>query len=190
MIKIDRLSQCDRGEFVKKLEFILVDKFNCLIEELPKNYGRSWYWGLLSLIENDVIDDYYLLYYNDKIWAASGGIIRNYKNELIYQAAFRGFSCASIQYRGIGMKSLLHKHVTSEQIIDAKKKQCDKVIISFNIHNSKLFHVTHKYIMPRALPGVAWTISDSPTIFNKVEQFLMVHDIRNHETKTQTAVMS
>lgn len=175
MIEIKKFSESNSSEFINNLSEILAKKFNCEVQDLPDNYNKKCQWGLLYLLENGSLDDYYLMFRQGRIWAGIGGIIRFYDNQKIYQAAFRGFSCASEQYKSLGMKTLVHKYITAEQIEIARKKSCDKVIMSFNEHNHRLFEITHRYIMPRACPEIKWEISEQPVIFNHVPQWLMMH---------------
>ena len=177
MIRLEKLTSENRYEFAKTLEEILTYKFNCHVDDLPKNYSRNWEWGLLNLIENGRLTDYCLLYLNDKIWAGSGGRVRNFNGKKIYQVAFRAFSCATDQYKALGMKSLFHKYMTLEQIANAKKYDCQQVIMSYNENSKRLFEITHKYILPRALPDLVWHASTEPVIFNTVPQWLIIHDL-------------
>lgn len=178
MIKLEKFSESDPQEFIQKLTDILLKKFNCGINDLPQNYNNKWRWGLLYLLANRKLDDYYLLYHCDQIWAGAGGRVRYFNEEKIYQAAFRGFSFANEHYKSLGMKNLFHRYITAEQINRAKICQCKKVIISYNEENKKLFEISHKYIIPRSLPNYIWTASTEPTLFNNINQWLITHEIQ------------
>lgn len=175
MIIVKKLSESNRNEFIALVEQSLTKLFNCDKDQLPENYSQSWRWGLLNLLTTDIMSDYYLLLQNGQVWAGAGGIVRFFNEEKIYQAGFRGFSCAKFMHSGLGMKSLLHHWITREQISYARSLNCTALIISFNEHNRRLFEITHKYIMPRSLPEIKWEVAKNLTDFNRVPQWLMIH---------------
>jgi glycerophosphoryl diester phosphodiesterase len=164
------LTKENKSEFTTKLKLALIEKFG---ENVPENYSTLHPWSLLSLIRDETIDTYQLLYVNDKFWTATGGMIREFNGNKIYQAVFRGFSNADNRHKGLGIKSYTHMHNTRYQIQRAKDLNCDSVIISFNDYNYKLFEVTQKYMLPKALPEYKFIASERPVMLNGVEQWLL-----------------
>jgi len=162
----------NKEEFLTKLKIALCNKFSNM-DNLPENYGYSKPWSLLNLIENNSLDTYQLLYVNDKFWTATGGIVREFDGNKVYQAVFRGFSNADNRRKGLGVKSYTHMYNTRYQIERAKLLHCDSVIISFNDYNNQLFELTKKYMLPKALPEYKFTASDKPILFNGVAQQLL-----------------
>jgi hypothetical protein len=176
MDKIEMLTLTDenKSEFTSKLEKALYDRFG---EKGYDNYGNLTPWSLLNLIKDNVIDTYQLLYVNDNFWTGSGGIIRDFNGEKVYQAGFRTFSYAFDRHRGLGVKPYNHIYNTSYQIERAKFHKCSKVILSFNDHNYQLFQVNIKYLLPRAFPDYNFVPSDEPVLFNGVAQWLLTLDL-------------
>jgi hypothetical protein len=164
------LTKENKGEFTDMLTKALIDKFG---EDIPENYGTEHPWSLLSLIRDDAIDTYQLIYVNDKFWTATGGMIREFGGNKVYQAVFRGFSNAENRHKGLGVVSYTHLYSTKYQIERAKELGCHSVIISFNDYNYKLFDITQKYMLPKTLPEHKFIASDEPIMFNGVEQWLL-----------------
>jgi hypothetical protein len=176
-IKMISLNKKNKKQFLEKITIALENKFKTTVDNLPENYGYQNPWSLLSLIENEKIDTYQLLYVNDKFWSGSGGIIRSFNGEHIYQAAFRGFTYADGRHKGLGIKSYTHMYNTKFQIKRAKENKCSKVIMSFNDYNYKLFLLTQKYSLPRVFPENTFVPSKNMVIFNEVPQWLLTMDI-------------
>jgi hypothetical protein len=176
MDKIDMLSLTEENKyfFLNQLKKELSSRFGTVIEDLPELYGYEKPWSLLSLIESGSIDTYQLLYVNDKIWTGSGGMIRELNGEKVYQAGFRGFSCASNTNLGLGIKTFLHDNSTKFQIERAKMNGCKSVILSFNDYNEKLFKITQRYILPKSFPKDTFIPSTEPVMFNGVAQWLLI----------------
>ena len=63
MIEIITLDYRNKQEYIKRLVEELCTRFNCPVEELPDNYGYKYEWSLLSLIKNELLDTYNILYY-------------------------------------------------------------------------------------------------------------------------------
>jgi hypothetical protein len=164
------LTKENKSEFVEKLKQALTEKFG---DELPENYSTLHPWSLLNLINNDMVDTYQLLYVNNKFWTATGGIIREFDGNKVYQAVFRGFSVADNRHKGLGVKSYTHMYNTSYQIQRAKELNCHSVIISFNDYNYKLFEINQRYLLPRAFPNHTFVASNEPILFNGVKQWLL-----------------
>jgi len=162
------LEKADNTIFLPILKEELNLKFNNNIDD---NYSDTHPWSLLNLIQQDKIDCYQLIYVNNILWSGSGGIIRSYDDEKIYQAGFRAFSNASGP--GLGSKSYSHEFNTKYQIERAKKTGCCKVVLSFNLYNEKLFRVTRDYHLPKVFGKDVWLASNEPIIFNGVEQWLL-----------------
>ena len=169
-IEMITLTKENKSEFIDKLKRALYEKFG---EVLPENYGTVHPWSLLSLIKDDVIDTYQLIYVNDKFWTATGGMIREFLGNKVYQAVFRGFSVADNRHKGLGVKSYTHMYNTAYQIERAKELNCHSVIISFNDYNYKLFELNQRYLLPRAFPNHTFIASTTPVMFNGVEQWLL-----------------
>ena len=168
------LTKENKSEFSDMLKLALIDKFG---DNIPENYGTSRPWSLLSLVRDDALDTYQILYVNDKFWTATGGIVREFRGNKVYQAVFRGFSNADKRHKGLGIKSYTHIHNTKFQIERAKALGCYSVIISFNDYNYKLFDLTKKYMLPRALPEYTFTASTEPIMFNGVQQWLLTLEL-------------
>lgn len=168
------LTRENKESFIETLSEALILKFG---NTIPVNYGESVEWGLIKLIKDDVIDTYQLLFLNDKFWTGTGGIVRDYNGEKVYQAAFRGFSCAGMQNTGLGVKTPTFDYCLSHQIDRARVNQCSKIILSFNTHNKRLYNITKNYTLPKTFDMGIWQESDSPVIFNGVEQWLLTMNL-------------
>lgn len=164
------LTSDNKQQFLPKL---LEALYECFGDEIPENYSNVKTWSLLSLIENDEIDTYQLLYMNDKIWTGTGGMIREFNGEKVYQAAFRGFSCARLNNKGLGVKTPTFVHCLNHQIERAKLNKCTSVVLSFNDYNKRLFEVTKNYTLPKTFTPDIWEASDKPIWFNGAEQWLL-----------------
>lgn len=182
MDKIDILSLTDENKyfFVDVLKKELCDRFGTSVEELPELYGYSKDWSLLNLIENGSIDAYQLLYVNDKIWTGSGGMIREFQGEKVYQSGFRAFSVQEHRHTGLGVNAYMHENSSTLQIDRAKKTGCTKVIWSFDPHNYRLFKVNCKYLIPKAFPNYKFIIHDEPVEFNYSTQHLIILDLKEN----------
>lgn len=170
-IEILSLNDCDKDFFLDKLKSALYAKFS---DNLPENYGEDKPWSLMSLIKQDKIDTYQLLYFNDTIWTGSGGIVREFNNKKVYQAMFRGFSCAAQINHGLGMRTPTFEHCLNIQIDRAKINNCDSVILSFNDYNQRLYKMTKDYTLPKTFPAGVWESFSEPIMFNDVEQWLLI----------------
>ncbi len=160
----------NKSEFTLKLRTALADKFGT---DLPDNYGYEHPWSLLSMIRDNTIDSYQLLYVNGKFWTGTGGIVREFNGDKVYQAVFRGFSNANDRHKGLGIKSYTHMCNTKSQIERAKELNCNSVVISFNDYNYKLFKITHQYMLPKSLPEYKFIASATMVMFNEVEQWML-----------------
>lgn len=160
----------NKSDFIQLLVSALEHKFD---REIPENYGDAQPWSLINLIQHDRLDHYQLIYLDGLISCGSGGIVRSHDNKKIYQAAFRGFSCQDSRHVGLGLTSYLHTINTKHQIERAKYLECDSVVLSFNEYNVRLFEVTKKHILPKALPQYKFTFNDQPILFNGVLQWLL-----------------
>lgn len=169
-VEMITLTKENKSEFVEKLKLALTEKFG---NELPENYGTTHPWSLLNLINDDMLDTYQLLYVNDKFWTATGGIIREFEDNKVYQAVFRGFSYADHRHKGLGVKSYTHAYNTKFQIERARELNCHSVIISFNDYNYKLFELNQRYLLPKAFPNHTFVASTEPITFNGVKQWLL-----------------
>jgi len=169
-VEMVTLTKENKSEFTIKLKLALIEKFG---ENIPENYSTLHPWSLLSLIRDEKIDTYQLLYVNDKFWTATGGMIREFEGNKVYQAVFRGFSNADNRHKGLGVKSYTHMYNTTYQIERAKNLNCDSVIISFNDYNYTLFVLNQRYLLPKAFPNHTFVASNEPVMFNGVEQWLL-----------------
>jgi hypothetical protein len=164
------LSRDNKNQFLDKLIEALHE---CFGDDIPENYSKVTPWSLLSLIESDEIDTYQLLYMDNKIWTGTGGMVRELNGEKVYQAAFRGFSCARLNNRGLGVKTPTFVYCLNHQIERAKLNKCTSVILSFNDYNKRLFEVTKNYTLPKTFAPGVWKASDNPVLFNGTEQWLL-----------------
>ena len=164
------LTSENKSEFIERLKLALIEKFG---ENLPENYGTEKPWSLLSLIQDNNIDTYQLLYVNNKIWSGAGGMIRELNGEKVYQASFRLFSIPDHRHRGLGVKPLTHMNITKFQIERAKSLGCKSIVLSFNDYNYQLFVLNQRYLLPKALPDCVFVPSEKPMMFNGVEQWLL-----------------
>jgi len=172
-VRLLTLSKENKDSFLSILEKELCDTFEVDLEYLPENYGRKHDWSLINSILNDKLDSYQLIYVDDKIWAGSGGMIRDYHDCMIYQAGFRMFSKTRTVHTGLGSKSYIHQYNTKYQIERAKILGCSSVILSFNEYNKQLFDITTKYHLPKIFGKDAFTPTDEPVIFNGTKQWLL-----------------
>lgn len=169
-IKLVTLSSENKNEFLEELKAALYTKFG---DDIPENYGHAHDWSLMNLILSDEIDTYQLLFVDDKFWTGTGGIVRNFNDAKVYQAAFRGFSMAGKINTGLGVKTPTFVHCLGYQIERARINNCSSVVLSFNDHNKRLFEVTRKYTLPKSFPAGVWLASDKPVLFNGVDQWLI-----------------
>lgn len=170
-IETIRLSDSNHFEFLNILEKELNEVFD---KEILENYGRKYPWSLLSLIENNLVDSYQLIYVDKKFWGGSGGRIINWNNKKVYQAGFRGFAKTRLIQTGLGASSLMHEYNTKHQIERAIINKCSSVILSFNDHNKKLFEITYKYHLPKIFGKKAFVPLAEKTPFNGVEQWILM----------------
>jgi hypothetical protein len=182
MDKIDILSLTDENKyfFVDVLKKELCDRFGTSVEDLPELYGYAKPWSLLNLVENGSIDSYQLLYVNDKIWTGSGGMIREFQGEKVYQSGFRAFSVQEHRHTGLGVNAYMHQYSSTFQIDRAKITGCSKVIWSFDSHNYRLFKVNCRYLIPKAFPNYKFTIHDDQVEFNNSPQHLIILDLKEN----------
>lgn len=163
------------------LETLKRELKSVLGDDLPENYGDKVDWGLIKLVEDNLIDSYQLIYVNDMFWAGSGGIIRYIDDQIIYQAGFRTFSNSNMDMRlfksHIGCKSYGHKYNTKYQMERARMLGCHKMIISFNEHNTRLFKITRDYHLPKAFKDRPFKASEEMIVFNNVPQWLITFEL-------------
>jgi hypothetical protein len=164
------LSNDNKDHFLDELISALHE---CFGDDIPENYGDLHNWSLLNLIKNNKIDTYQLLYMNDKVWTGTGGMIREFNGERVYQAAFRGFSCANTSNKGLGVKTPTFVYCLNHQIQRATLNKCTSIVLSFNDYNKRLFEITKKYTLPKTFKPGIWQASDKPIMFNGVEQWLL-----------------
>lgn len=169
-ITLETLSLDNKKDFLINLKKALQE---CFGTEVPENYSNVYPWSLQSLIENDNIDTYQLLYMNGKFWTGTGGMVREFDGEKVYQAAFRGFSCAKLSNKGLGIKTPTFVYCLNHQIERAKINNCVSVVLSFNDYNKRLFEVTKNYTLPKTFAIGVWEASDKPVPFNGVDQWLL-----------------
>jgi hypothetical protein len=178
-IEVLVLSSENKTEFTNKLTAGLVEYFKSDVDNLPDNYGYKLPWSLLSLLRDDNLDTYAIVYVNDRVWGGSGGIIRYIDDKKIYQGGFRWFSNAENLVKGLGcMKAYIHTHTMTEQFKRAKEQNCDEYILSFNNYNQRLFDISRKYHLKKAFPNTVFKPSDGLVLFNGVMQQLLIVDLK------------
>ena len=173
-ITILSLHECNKNFFIDNLKSALHTIFG---DEIPENYGEDKPWSLLSLLKKNEIDTYQLMYLNDLIWTGAGGIIREFKQKKVYQAMFRGFSCAGQINNGLGIKTPTFVYCLNHQIERAKINNCESVILSFNEYNERLYKMTKNYTLPKTFLSGIWQSFSEPIEFNGVKQWLLVMNI-------------
>ena len=174
------LSSENKIEFVDKLIQGLVEFFETDVDSLPDNYGYKHPWSLLSLIKDDKLDTYTLVYVNDRVWGGSGGMVRYIDNKKIYQGGLRWFSNAKNHTKGLGfIRGYTLLYTMPQQFDRAKDLQCDEYILSFNEYNKKFFEVGHKYHLKKAFPNLVFTPSNGMVMFNGVMQYTLTLDLKN-----------
>lgn len=183
-VKMISLADIDKSEFINLLRQELYKKFNATADDmLPENYSNTTDWSLIKMIENSTLDTYQLLFVDNEFWGSSGGMIREFNGEKIYQAGFRAVSKShDITYKGLGTKPYMNAFCTRYQIDRAKETGCRKVILSFNEHNTKLFELVHKFHNTRPFMGVKELMKDfkpseTPVLFNGVPQWLLTMEL-------------
>lgn len=185
-IEVITLESLNKTYFLKKLRYELYSKFEVQQDEdLPENFSNSKEWSLLKMIEEHFLDTYQLVYVNDKFWGSSGGIVRHLaNNQKVYQAGFRTLSRSHENgYRGLGTKPYISALCVKFQIERAKNLNCDKVILSFNEHNKRLFNLVSRYHHKRSFLGVDQLMKDfipssEPVLFNGVFQWLLEMNLK------------
>jgi hypothetical protein len=169
-VRMLALTTENKSEFIDTLRAELFNKFG---KDIPENYSDTHKWSLISLIESDTIDSYQMLYVNDKFWMASGGMVREFNGEKVYQAGFRAFKSASNLPKGLYFPTFVHDNNTKFQIERAKQHGCKSVIISFNDYNERLFKLTYQTILPKVFPKDTFVPSDTLIEFNGVPQWIL-----------------
>lgn len=160
---------------VSKLRTALTTVFDKPLDQLPENYGHAVPWGLLRLLDEGMLDCYYLVYVDQEFWSGSGGIVRDYEGKKVYQAGFRAFSKTRGVSHGLGSNSYTHEYSTMRQIYRAKALGCHSVILSFNEHNRRLYDLTRRYHIPKVFGHEhKFTASSKLQLFNGVMQWLLV----------------
>lgn len=171
------LRDIDKVLFIQKLEKELTYKFQSTIQNLPINYGYNDKQGLLYYINNDLLDSYFILYVDNKFKSASGGIIRQYNNEKVYQGQWRFFNTPDI-YSGLCKHSYSIDILTNLQIKRARELFCSKFIISYNLHNKRLHDIHYKYQFAKTLnDDHGFFSSGIPQMFNNVPQYLLIKNL-------------
>ena len=172
-IKLLTLTPDNKSLFIDTLTAALTDKFGTTVDNFEDNYGYKYPWSLLSLIKSNSIDTYQILYVNNLVWCASGGIVREHNGGQIYQIGFRGFSNHDSRHNGLGVKPLGTETLIKHQVERARLNKCQLAILSFNEQNYKLFAVFKKYLMPRVFGKDSFVPSQTPVIFNGVLQWTL-----------------
>jgi hypothetical protein len=182
MDKIDMLSLTEENKyfFSDTLKKELCERFETTVEDLPELYGYAKPWSLLSLVDKGEIDTYQLLYVNDKIWTGSGGIIRYYGGEMLYQSGLRAFSVQQHRHTGLGVNAYMHQYSSTYQIERAKMHGCTSVVWSFDPHNYKLYKINRNYLIPKAFPNYKFTYCDEPVEFNNCLQHLIILNLEEN----------
>lgn len=176
-IVIKALTADNKTDFVKTLESELCIRFNCNIDELPINYGYDKLCGLLHYIKENMLDTYYMLYLNNKFKSASGGIIRNFRDEKVYQGQWRFFNTKDIS-RGLNMNSWSLYILIDKQLSRAKDSGCSKFILSYNMHNKRLHDIHINYQFSKIWgKDHGFYSSVTPVSFNGVDQFLLIKEL-------------
>jgi hypothetical protein len=174
-VKIIELNQFNnREEFINIVENELINKFRCTVDNLPENYGIQKNWSLLSLLKNNQIDCYSLIYVNGIFYGGSGGMIRP---NGIYQAGFRMFSQSKTALPNLSTQ-YYNTYNLKNQIERAKQNNCRLLVLSFNEHNERFFNFTKNKCIP-AVFGDQYNFEfvNTPVIFNGVKQYLIKLDI-------------
>lgn len=178
-IRLLRLENSNKELFSNTLKEELFKIFNVSdIKDLPENYNNSTPWSLLKMIDENLLDSYQLIYIDNQFWVGSGGIVREFNNEKVYQAGFRAFSNTRSISTGIGSRSYSHEYNTKYQIERAKILGCSSVILSFNEHNKRLFEITDKFHLKKIFGKDIFTASQEPIIFNGVPQWLLTMSLK------------
>lgn len=168
-IKLVHYLDSDRETFIRIVESALRDVWG---ENLHENYSRDNHWGLLTLLDHGKLDSYTLLYVNDVLLGGSGGRIRNWQNNTVYQAGFRGFSRGLLK-NSLGATHYMYSHNLAYQISRAKENKCNSIVLSFNSYNERLYRVVKDYHLPKVYGKNAWKDYEKPLIFNGVEQWIL-----------------
>lgn len=182
MDKIDTLtlSTENKTEFIDKLTGGLLEFFETdSVDNFHENYGYQLPWSLLSLIRDDKIDTYTLVYVNGRIWGGSGGMIRDMDGKKVYQGGFRWFSNAKNHVSGLGyMKTYIHTHTMTDQFIRAREQNCEQYILSFNTYNDRFFKISKNYHLRKAFPDIEFKPSNGHVMFNGVMQQILIVDLK------------
>lgn len=166
------LSFANKKDFLIELEKALCNKFNTTVENLPENYGGSVNWGLLSMIRNNEIDTYQLLYRNGAAYSGSGGVIRQYDNTKVYQGLFRGFSMAGMVTKHLQSSSITLTEMIPHQLSRAIGNDCKKLIFSYNDYNHRLY-LLHKYVIGKKFSNLNPSTFTEMKLFNGVNQWMI-----------------
>lgn len=178
-ITLINLENTDRQVFLETLKRELK---SVLGEDLPENYGDKVDWGLIKLVEDNLIDSYQLIYVDDIFWAGSGGIIRYIDDQMIYQAGLRTFSNNNFDAvklkPHVGSKSYLHKYNTKYQLERARLLKCHRMVLSFNEYNTRLYKVIRDYHLPKVFKDECFKSSEEMINFNGVPQWLLTLELQ------------
>jgi hypothetical protein len=178
VVEVVNLSKENKDIFLERLTYCLLDYFKCEYTDLPDNYGDKNPWSLINLIKNDDLDSYTMVFVNDFFWGGSGGILRDFNGEKIYQGGFRWFSNAENAARGLGsVKSYNHIHSIGHQLERAKINGCTKYIISFNDYRYRYMLISKNYHFKKVFPDIDFKPSSEMIMFNNVPQWLLTVDL-------------
>lgn len=185
-VKLVTLDSQNKEAFLEAIRVELYAKFKVTRDEdLPENLSNLKPWSLLRMIDEDILDIYQLVYVENKFWGSSGGIVRILEDgRKVYQAGFRTFSRSHENvHKGLGTKPYISALCVRFQIERARILDCDKVILSFNEKNKRLFQLVSRYHHKRSLMGVNELMKDfvprnEPVLFNGVLQWLLEMNLK------------
>lgn len=131
------------GCFLIDVEQGLTNKFRCIKENLPDNYGYQKSWGLLSKLRDREFLSYTLLYVNGELWSGSG-VAEAYLSEedrSVQQVGWRMFLNSNAQ--SLHVPAYTITEVLPQQVRNAWPLGT-AVIMTFNTYNLHLFLVMKK----------------------------------------------
>lgn len=176
MTLVNPSTDYELGCFVIEVENRLTDKFRCIRENLPDNYGDTKSWGLLSKLRRREFLSYTLLYVNGELWSGSGVVHAWFPREdsIVHQVGWRMFLNSNA--RSLYVPPYTITEVLPQQVSNARELT-STVIMTFNTYNRHLFLVMRKRLESAKAGELRGKFVALPNteIVNNVDQFVLMY---------------
>lgn len=143
MTLLSKATDYELGCFLIDVEQGLTNKFKCIKENLPDNYGYRKNWGLLSKLRDREFLSYSLLYVNGELWSGSGvaEVCLPEEDRSVQQVGWRMFLNSKVQSLYVPPYTITE--VLLQQVRTARSLGSE-VVMTFNTYNLHLFLVMKK----------------------------------------------